>query len=72
MKAIISVTPSQVAIIRSLVTQYKNGISEKRAGIIADCDGFIDDDYLNDHIDDCDDLLSLLPSKDAEKDITYS
>ena len=72
MKAIISVTPSQVSIIRSLVIQYKNGISEKRAAIIADCDGFIDDDYLNDHIDDCDDLLSLLPSKDAEQDITYS
>lgn len=72
MKTSVILTPFQVAIVRSLIGQYRDGIEQKSEHIISEFQGMMDAEYLNDFVVECDDLLSQLPSKDLDETPTFS
>lgn len=72
MKTSVTLTPFQVAIVRSLIGQYRNGIEQKSEDIISEFEGMMDAEYLNDFVVECDNLLSQLPSKELDETPTFS
>lgn len=72
MKTSVTLTPFQVAIVRSLIGQYRNGIEQRSEHIISEFKGMMDAEYLNDFVVECDNLLSQLPSKEPDVIATYS
>lgn len=60
----VNLTPFQVAIVRSLIGQYRDGIQAKKLDIATELHQFVDVEYLNEFIDECDCLLVQLPEAD--------